>query len=187
MSENNNLTVSGFTFANEKDAELAREEEKKIYFIRTKLNMNNPESVLVIYNKMIKNRVLRTPMGMSFLQELHDYLMEQPGIDDEEVSSIPLYISYNSEAVEDAPMRSRRIRANSVRTYKREYDICRLIIALLICCIIAMFCITMKADNPNILNYETAIQNKYAQWAQELNEKEAQLKERERALENAGY
>ncbi len=187
MSDNSNLTVSGFTFANEKDAEMAREEEKKIYYIRTKLNMDNPQSVLVIYNKMVKNRVLCTPMGMSFLRELHDFLINSPEIAQEDVSSIPLYMSYNSEAVEEAPMKSRRVKPRSIRTYKREYDICRVIIALLIVCIIAMFYITMKADNPNILNYETAIQNKYADWAQQLNEKEAELKARERALDEAGY
>ena len=40
----------------------------------------------------------------------------------------------------------------------------------------------MTSDNPNILNYENNLQNKYAQWEQELTERENVLREKERNL-----
>ncbi len=49
--------------------------------------------------------------------------------------------------------------------------------------VLAMLYIASTSNNVNIINYETALQDKYSAWAQELTEKENQLKEREKALE----
>ena len=46
-----------------------------------------------------------------------------------------------------------------------------------------MFAITLKSDNPNILNYEKQILNKYASWDQELTEREQAVREKERELQ----
>ena len=55
-------------------------------------------------------------------------------------------------------------------------------IALLIG-VIVMFWIATHTDHPNIINYETAITNRYAAWDQELNEREAAVREAERELD----
>ena len=49
--------VDGFVFATLADANIAREEIKKVKYIAEKLDYQNPESILTIYNKMIVNRV----------------------------------------------------------------------------------------------------------------------------------
>jgi hypothetical protein len=36
---------------------------------------------------------------------------------------------------------------------------------------------------PNIINYKTAIMNEYASWEQELSEREAKVREREKELD----
>lgn len=48
--------------------------------------------------------------------------------------------------------------------------------------IVAMIYIASTSSNINILNYETALLDKYSSWAQELQDKENELNERERAL-----
>ena len=45
-----------------------------------------------------------------------------------------------------------------------------------------MFVITMKSDNPNILNYKKQILNEYASWEQELTERENRVREKEQEL-----
>ncbi len=45
-----------------------------------------------------------------------------------------------------------------------------------------MFMIAVNSDNPNILNYETTIINKYASWDQELTERENKIREKEAEL-----
>ena len=49
-----------------------------------------------------------------------------------------------------------------------------------------MFLITIKSDNPNILNYKEAIINEYASWEEELNAREEAIKEKEKELEDTG-
>ena len=59
---------------------------------------------------------------------------------------------------------------------------------VMIVAIIAMFVITLNSDQPNILNYERNLQNKYASWEQELTRREQTVREKERELhiENTG-
>ena len=49
--------------------------------------------------------------------------------------------------------------------------------------VIAMFAITLKSDNPNILNYKNVIVNQYASWEQELSEREQAVREKEQQLQ----
>ena len=49
--------------------------------------------------------------------------------------------------------------------------------------IIAMFTITLESDNPNVLNYERALTDRYASWEQELTEREQAVRQRERELQ----
>ena len=53
---------------------------------------------------------------------------------------------------------------------------------LLVIAIIAMLVITLSSDQPNILNYETALQNRYSTWEQELTERERAVREKEDSL-----
>ena len=53
---------------------------------------------------------------------------------------------------------------------------------LLVVLVLAMFVITLKSDNPNILNYRQAITNEYASWEQELTERENKVREKEQML-----
>ena len=53
-------------------------------------------------------------------------------------------------------------------------------------CVIAMFAIQMSVGSPNILNYENKIIDKYAQWEQQLEEREAAVREREKQAGSFG-
>ena len=54
---------------------------------------------------------------------------------------------------------------------------------LLVLAIAAMFMITLRSDNPNVLNYERALTDKYASWEQELTERERAVREKELELQ----
>ena len=45
-----------------------------------------------------------------------------------------------------------------------------------------MVAIALLDSTPNIINYENKIQDKYAQWEMDLEEREAKVKEKEREL-----
>ena len=71
------------------------------------------------------------------------------------------------------------VKISSDRKKLRTSVIVNLFLVILV---IAMFAITLKSDNPNILNYKNAIVNQYASWEQELSEREKQLRQKENEL-----
>lgn len=48
--------------------------------------------------------------------------------------------------------------------------------------VIVMFVISTTSSNPNILNYERAIQNRYVEWEQQLSDREQVVREKEKEL-----
>ncbi len=52
----------------------------------------------------------------------------------------------------------------------------------LVVAVIAMFIISLNSEQPNILNYEKALVDRYAGWEQELTEREQAVREKERQL-----
>lgn len=185
MDSNDKCIVNGFRFGSKKDADLAREEEKKILYIGAKLNYDDPQSVLVIYNKMIQNRIFLTQIGFQFLKEVEDFLIESQEVDDFEILPIPLSPMFMEDEEREEILPRIQAKKKKPDSYRVRYNAARIVIAMLLVCIVSMFFITLNADNPNILNYKHNIENKYAAWEQELTEREAVVREKERELENS--
>lgn len=175
--------VDGFVFATLSDANIAREEIKKIKYIADKLDYQNPESVLSIYNKMIVNRVVVTPIGHAFLRELQMFLYASTEVNDDEVKDIPLYTVYGAKPGDLSKLDSIYIKPKEKRTYRKEYITAVWVSIALGILVIAMFIITLQADNPNILNYKNALLDEYSAWEQDLTEREAVIREKEKELQ----
>lgn len=182
MDATDKLIVKGYKFGSLKDANMAREEEKKILYIGAKLNYNDPQSVLVIYNKMIHNRLFITPIGQQFLNEVEHFLLESPEVDDKEILPIPLFTMFLQGSTGEDVLPRIQAKRKKPNDFRVQYNIARLLIVLLIACILSMFLITMNAKNPNILNYRSRIENEYASWEQELMQREREVREKEREL-----
>ncbi len=176
------FVVSGYDFRNEEDARLAETEKRKIEYLKQHLDTNKPETVLALYTKAVNERLFKTPIGIEFLRELQDYLINQADYSEEEVPPVRLHFSYGS------PLRDKTNPARSrVIPQKKKEHIAPLVLSVifnlaLLGGVIAMFYITLNSDQPNILNYETAITNRYATWEQSLAEKETSLRKKELEL-----
>lgn len=182
MDATDKLIVKGYKFGSLKDANMAREEEKKILYIGAKLNYDDPQSVLVIYNKMINNRLFITPIGQQFLNEVEHFLLKSPEVDDADILPIPLFTMFLQGSMGEDVLPRIQARKKKPKDFHVQYNIARLIIALLIVCIVSMFAITINAENPNILNYRSRIEDEYASWEQELRQRESDVREKEREL-----
>lgn len=182
MKENKSLTVEGYTFRTTEDAKLAQLEAQKIEFIERRMNYNRAESVLAVYKKAIEEGTFQTPVGIRYLEKLHDFL-EKSKIITEEIPPIPLQ-SYFSRTVREnaSPARHRIAPIKKKDTLKQKYRISVLINIVLLGMVVAMFAIALNAKTPNMLNYEKTLVNKYSQWEQELNEREAKIREKEQEL-----
>ena len=180
----NNLIYDGFQFYTIEDAEIATAEQKKIEFLSKKLNFSNPASIHQVYEKIVEERMFKTPVGLSFLKQIQKYLMDSPSIDNSKITPIPLNVVFNGGIREQ----SNRVRQRIQPSQKKEKKVPVLAISvilnlMLVAAVVAMFGIAVTADEPNILNYERAITNRYASWEQELTEREQVIREKERALE----
>lgn len=180
--EKQNLTVGGYHFRTKEDAVLAKIEQQKIEYIEQRLHYDRPESVLAVYQKAIENQTFQTPIGIKYLEKLHQFLEESESIDIA-IQPIPLNTNFSRKIREQAAPAKKRIQPEKQRDkLKDRYRLSICINILLLLMAAAMFYITLHSDSPNILNYENVITNKYASWEQELRERENELREREKSF-----
>ena len=166
--------VSGFAFYSEKDARLAEQERQKIAYLDKRIDRTNLESVLVIYKKALDDRVFRTPVGLEYLRELQGELKAEQDLLGEEIPPIPLWTNFADTREKTSPAR-RRIKPAPEENKNTTFRLSLIMN-------IAMFIITLNSDQPNVLNYERNLQNKYATWEQELTQREQTVREKEREL-----
>ncbi|MCI9571715.1 hypothetical protein [uncultured Acetatifactor sp.] len=184
-AEKNKLAVGGFLFFTEKDAGLARAEEQRIAYLEERIDYSSPESIRYIYEKTIHERLFRTPVGLRYLERLRGFLLSRPEIDPATVMEIPLYVTFDGELREHTSPARSRVAPSKKRDRDKEkerFTLSVILNVMLALAIVAMFVISFVSDQPNILNYERAITDKYASWEQELNQREQTIRDKEREL-----
>lgn len=175
--------VDGFVFATAADAQIAREEIKKIQYISEKLDYDRPESILEIYNKMIVNRIFVTPIGYAYLREMQFFLFTNQEIEDEKVKKIPLYTIFGTKAGELSKLDAIYVQPKAKKDFHKEYITAVWVCIALAITVIALFTVALNSNNPNILNYKNTLVNQYAEWEQELTERENAVREKEAELQ----
>lgn len=175
--------MGGFLFQTEKEAKLAEVERKKIAYLESKVDYSKPEDILYIYDKTVKENVFSTPVGMVYLKQLQEYLLNQEGIDPVDVAAIPLNNIYEDQAkVSSSKEKMRSLHEQEMGAKKSQLTISVILNILLALAMLAMFIISLNSDYPNIINYERAVTDRYAAWEQELTEREKVIREKEREL-----
>lgn len=175
------FVTDGYEFAMKKDADMAKRERKKAEYLQQHIDYSQPASVLRIYEKAVKERLFRTPVGIAFLRELQMFLMESPEIDNNSIPPISLYTSFSGSLRDHSSPARNRIEPSAGKT-SSALPVSIIINIALVIAIIAMFVITLSSDQPNVLNYENVITNRYASWEQQLKEREQAVREKEREL-----
>ena len=185
--ENGKFMVGGYEFATKEEAQLAKDELNAIKYLSQKTNSKDPKQVYSLYNKIIERKLFSTHVGMNYLKNLQTFLYKSDEIPNDKIQPIPI----NAETQGEINIRRERsefkseLRDMSVKVakYKNNFTRVMIINVVLIIIIIAMFVILNTSSNPNIINYEVNIQNKYSQW-QQLQSQEESLNARENALNN---
>ena len=182
MEENKQLNiVDGYLFLSADDADLAGIEEKKIAYLMEHLKKGNAETMRNVYDKAIETRTFQTPVGLNFMHRMRKQLISS-GYTEEEIQPIPLYESYSNNIREEAPTTKQRIKPSEKKEKVDKTKISIFLNILLVLMVIGMFFIAKTGDNPNVINYEVAIQDKYAAWEQDLTERESVIREKELEL-----
>ena len=168
--------VGGYEFNTKEDAQLAKDELNAIKYVSAKTNTKDPKQVYNLYNKIIERKLFSTQIGMNYLKQLQTFLYKSSEIPTQEA------LDKRKEQIEfKSELRNLSIQ---VAKYRNNFIRAMVLNIILVIVIIAMFVILKTSSNPNILNYEVTIQNRYAQWQQELQSEEESLKAREQELNN---
>lgn len=66
--------VEGFEFETKEQALQAKKEVEGVRYIKAQMQLDDPEVVRRLYQKLISQNVFETPVGLSFLSELQQYI-----------------------------------------------------------------------------------------------------------------
>lgn len=177
-----------FSYPDVAAAEAAVTEREKIQRLEKQLDYRRPQLVYTLYTKALEGNVFRTAEGYAYLLRLREYLEQNRESLPETIPGLP-----SDLLQDDTELKETRSRLNEMKDVMRRMrsDLKRLragrsityvVIAFLVVAVIAMLVIAGVSDNPNILNYERVLQDRYAEWEMELNEREAKIREKERSL-----
>lgn len=178
------VEAGGFLFINGEDAVLADKERKQIEYLEKKLDYKNPEQILAVLQKLIEERTFKTPVGMLYLKKLQDYLLNKKVIAKERIPFIPVDEPCDRSMHISRP-ELKNIREARERQKERKnsnYMISVMLNVLLTIAVVIMFWAATRTSTPNILNYKTALENKYASWEEELEIREQAVREKELLL-----
>ena len=165
MSESKQIDC--FIFQKEETYEAAKKEKMVIDSIRKKYDVKNKRVALKIYQKAVKDNSFSTVIGYSFLEELY-YNMEQATVEERPGKG---YLPAASKAKEE----KWKILYQTQKTFNKK---CKIVIAMLVILIVALFVIEYKSQD-SIFTYkektEQELIDKYETWEEELQERENAL------------
>lgn len=180
--------VGGYEFTSKEDAQIAKDELNAIKYVSSKTNSKDPKQVYRLYNKIIERKLFSTQIGMNYLKSLQTFIYKSSEIPNDKIQPIPI----NTDTQDEINIRRERSEFKSelrdlsikVARYKNNFTRVMIINVILVIIIVAMFIILNTSSNPNIINYEVNLQNKYAQWQEQLQSQEQSLNARENELNN---
>ncbi len=182
-NEEENFTVAGYTFTTKEAAEDARNEMNAIRYVSSKTDRKDPKQIYILYNTMLDKELFKTPVGLDYLKDLQQYLYNNKDIPNDKIRPIPINSEIQSMLTDKREMtktRSRLVGLTKERDKYKDRFIRMVIINIaLVIVVIAMAVIMATSQTPTIINYENKIQDKYAGWEEELQSREAQVKQLE--------
>lgn len=188
MAENNNqYVVNGYKFADENDYKAALKEKEGIKYLNSQIDLNDIHKVIKLYYDIVEKNVFHTPIGIGYVKQLRAAIIKHGGSKDLPYVNVPVYEKNNGASdaslqyIKAAADNRNKAKENNNKT-KEKLRTSIIINVVLVLLVASMFFVTLSSSNPNIINYERALQDKYAGWAQELTEKEQELRRREEEL-----
>ena len=200
--EEKGRVVAGFLFLDEKEAEQAKREEEGIAYITQRTDMKDPQVVLLLYQKMIQEKLFVTPVGMTFLKQTRDYLLSS-AISERELPAIDAgaagkaasdgaeteHAAVDEETLQAYRRQEKRKRQEIERRSKKSIALVRKNLRLSLLCnlfllilVVGIVAVSLSSNHVTILNYRSRLENEYARWEQELSQREQAVRQKEQEL-----
>lgn len=182
----NKFTFQGHTFDDEKQLIAAKKEAEAVEYLRSRTDFGNMNSLRKLYDKILERGMMETVVGIAFLKEIRDTLIDSGMFKEDQIRPVPLLPEVKKLKKRNEVQKRSRERTLLERC-ERQNTILKTVCFFLSILVIAMFIIVLTGKrSPLAIRYEEQIVNKYASWAQEINEKELYLRNYVRELEQQG-
>ena len=184
--EFSDYVVDGYYFRTKETALEAQNELNAIKYVSMKTDLKNPKQVYLLYNKLLEKELFKTIVGIGYLKKLQDFLYVSDEIPNDKIQ--PISVDYELQELLKGRREITRNKSviNKLKKEKKKYNdmfIKAIIVNVVLVAVIAfMIIITLTSKNPNIMDYENKLQNKYSTWQEELESQEESIKEREEEL-----
>ena len=182
----NNFTFQGHTFDDEKSLIAAKKEAEAIEYLRSKTDFNNMNNLRKLYDRILDRNMMETVVGIEFLKEIRGTLINSGMFKENQLRPVPLLPEVKKlKKRKEIQKRSREM--TLLERSERKNTRLKIICFFLIVLVIGMFAISLTGTrSPWALRYEEQLLDKYASWADELQEKENYLRDYVRELEQQG-
>lgn len=184
--EFSDYVVDGYYFRTKETALEAQNELNAIKYVSMKTDLKDPKQVYLLYNKLLEKELFKTIVGIGYLKKLQDFLYVSDEIPNDKIQ--PISVDYELQELLKGRREITRNKSviNKLKKEKKKYNdmfIKAIIVNVVLVAVIAfMIIITLTSKNPNIIDYENKLQNKYSTWQEELESREESIKEREEEL-----
>ena len=167
------------------EAEEAKIEAQRIERLEKQLDYTKPALVLAFYKKALEGRVFKTVEGYAYLVHLRAYLEDRKSDLGGVIPCIPSdYMSERAHyrVIVDELKDNLKNEKKKNRKIRHSNGTMKIVITFLVVALVAMLIIALVSDNPNILNYERVLQDKYSSWEMDLKEREDIIRQKELEL-----
>lgn len=180
------FTFQGHTFEDEKQLILAKKEAEAIEYLRAKTDFNNMNTLMKLYNRILDRDMMETVIGIDFLKEIREKLEASGMFTEEQIRPLPMLPEVKKLKKRNEVQKRSRERTLLERS-ERQNTILKIVCFFLSVLVVGMFVIVLTGKrSPLAIRYEEQILNKYASWAETLQEKEDYLRDYVRRLEELG-
>ena len=180
------LTFQGHTFDDEKQLITAKKEAEAVEYLRAKTDFGNMNNLMKLYNRILDRDMMETVVGIEFLKEIRETLLSSGMFKADQIRPVPLLPEVKKlKKRKEVQKRSREM--TLLERSNRQNTTLKVVCFFLVLTVVGMFAIVLTGTgSPWALNYEEQILNKYSSWSEELQTKEAYLREYVRRLEQQG-
>ena len=176
--------IDGYVFSSAKETEEAKKEYENVVKLKRKLNVENIDEMVRVYNKLVSRNYFSTPVGLGFLHDMREYLMSK--IDGDPLPPVSVPGSNVSEKITEQPSNTKydklKKENEKLLAVKKKLVIA---VAALVAVVVGMFFIIVTNDNLGYFNAEEKVLDKYSAWQERLQNWEQVLIEREDQLDDA--
>lgn len=182
MNESGRI-IQGFLFETQSEYEIALKEYEVVTYLKANTDFSNAKALYKLYEKLIEKESFQTVIGLQFLAEIREQIISRNDQFERILNPVKVKSKVEPKGKKSLPKVDNEKYKLLYEDMKAKKNRAYLVSGFLVAIIAGMIIITFNSNHASTAKLETALQNKYASWQEELNEREQTIEEREKNLD----